>query len=225
MSKMRRGLAVSLCMLIAIASTITLTARAVSPATNFTDVPTDSWYAEPVAWAVALNITSGTSTTTFSPDDTCTNAQVLTFLWRANRCPDPRISNPFQDVSEGDYYYEAALWAYDCGMTIGNIFSPNAPCSRSLAVSYLWKRAGSPDFLPAFHFTDVSASSNYAQAVSWAIDMDITNGTSVSTFSPDDICTRAQIMTFIYRYMTGGNLLDFDNGNDTMDSNGLSIKS
>lgn len=166
---------------------------------SFTDVTPGSWYAEPVKWAVAQGITTGTSQTTFSPDETCTNAQVLTFIWRACRSPEPSISNPFKDVSKSDYYYKAALWASESKMVEGDYFQPKKPCSRSLAVTYLWKEAGSPISLSSENFTDVSSNSAYAQAVIWAIEAGITNGTSDLTFSPEVACSRAQIITFLYR--------------------------
>lgn len=166
-------------------------------ATGFSDVPIGSWYANPVTWAINRGITNGTSSSTFSPEDTCTNAQVLTFLWRACGSIDPTITNPFRDISESDYFYKPALWAYEKDMVDGDYFRPNNPCSRSMAVTFLWKESGSPKTLPNLKFTDVSA--NDAQAVSWAVDMGITTGTSASTFSPESICNRAQIITFLYR--------------------------
>ena len=164
---------------------------------KFTDVSMGSWYAEPVTWAIEQGITSGTSATTFSPNETCTNAQVLTFIWRACGGPEPEGLNPFSDVKESNYYYKPALWAYERGIISGDDFQADKPCSRIMAVTYLWKEAGSPDALANINLTDVSHGDE--QAVSWAVDMGITAGTSDSTFSPETICTRAQIITFLYR--------------------------
>lgn len=165
---------------------------------DFTDVATSAYYADAVTWAVEKNITSGTSGTTFSPDTTCTTAQILTFLWRANGSPEPTLANPFQDVSDKDYFAKAALWAHETALVSGDTFDGSAPCTRSMTVTYLWKLAGSP-VSPGGGFTDVSTDAEYAQAVSWAVAQTITSGTSATTFSPDATCTRGQIVTFLYR--------------------------
>lgn len=170
-------------------------------ATGFKDVALSSYYANPVIWAVKNGITSGTSTTTFSPNVTCTNAQILTFLWRANGSPEPKISNPFSNLTQDKYYYKAALWAYSNNMISGNTFDADTPCTRSRTVTYLWKCAGKPNSSKNTVFTDVSSSSDYAKAVSWAVNEGITAGTSQTTFSPNLTCTRAQIVTFLYRYL------------------------
>ena len=166
---------------------------------TFIDVKPDAYYASAVNWAVEKNITSGTSQTTFSPDDTCTRAQILTFLWRAVGSPKSEGANPFTDVSSGHYYYDAAVWAYQKGMVSGGKFSATAPCTRASTVMYLWKNAGSPDVGTVSTFTDVPADADYAQAVSWAVQNGITSGTSDVTFSPDMTCTRGQIVTFLNR--------------------------
>ncbi len=166
---------------------------------SFIDVPKDSFYAEPVSWAVEAGITGGTTATTFSPQATCSNAQVITFLWRACGSPGPYFSNPFSDVSEDAYYYEAALWAYECGMADGAEFQPDKPCSRSMAMTYLWKEAGMPKAVNTPKFSDVSNSADYSDAVAWGVEMGITGGTTDTTFSPQNTCTRAQIITFLYR--------------------------
>lgn len=174
-----------------------------SYAINFVDVPANSWYVEPVAWAIEQNITSGTSATTFSPDATCSKAQILTFLWRACGSPEPEMFNPFLDVSDTDYFCKPAIWAFENSMVEGEYFQPHVPCSRSMAVTYLWKQAGWPIGSATTNFTDVPTSADYVQAVSWALDMGITSGTSASTFSPDSTCTRSQIITFLYRSLAG----------------------
>ena len=165
---------------------------------GFTDVKTGDFFAEPVKWAVEKGITEGTSETTFSPAADCYTAQILSFLWRANGSPKPTGSNPFTDVKSSDFYADAAIWAYEKGMVSGTTFGGNTLCTRSMAVMYMWKAAGSPS-AKAASFADVSAGADYAQAVAWAVEQEITSGTSATTFSPDDICTRGQIVTFLYR--------------------------
>ena len=167
--------------------------------TGFLDVAADAWYAAPVQWAVDKGITAGTSATTFSPDNTCTRAQILTFLWRAVGSPKMSGANPFSDVMPADYYYDAAIWASQMGMVSGNRFEGGTPCTRSATVVYLWKNAGSPFASYNGNFTDVSAGSDYAQAVAWAVNNGVTSGTSATTFSPDTTCTRGQIVTFLMR--------------------------
>lgn len=181
---------------------------------SFLDVPFNSWYAEPVAWAVAQGITTGTSSSTFSPNDTCTNAQVITFIWRACGEPEPIIDNPFNDVSEDEYYYKAALWAYANEMVTDSSFQANKRCTRSMAVTYLWRVEGSPEVTSNFRFTDVSASADYAQAVAWAVESAITDGTGTSTFSPATTCTRAHIITFLYRDFVGSGSANLEPGLD-----------
>lgn len=165
---------------------------------GFTDVKTGDFFAEPVKWAVEKGITEGTSETTFSPTADCYTAQILSFLWRANGSPKPTGSNPFTDVKSSDFYADAAIWAYEKGMVSGTTFGGNTLCTRSMAVMYMWKAAGSPS-AKAASFADVPAGADYAQAVAWAVEQEITSGTSATTFSPDDICTRGQIVSFLYR--------------------------
>lgn len=171
------------------------------PSTGFTDVPESAFYATPVKWAVGKGITNGTSAYTFSPEQTCSKAQILTFIWRASGEPEPAIRNPFRDVSSSDYYYKAALWAYEQNMVAGSSFLGSTPCSRNIAVTYLWNMSGSPATPVSGQFSDVSSGAPYAQAVAWAVNSGITNGTGERTFSPSSICTRGQIMTFLYRCM------------------------
>lgn len=166
--------------------------------TMFADVATSAYYAQPVQWAVEKGITAGTSSTTFSPDATCTTAEILTFLWRSQGQPEPSIKNPFSDVTPGAYYYQAALWAYEKGLISGAAFRGDTPCTRSATVTYLWKLAGSPPSSYAA-FTDVPDTADCAQAVAWAVSKDITSGTSANTFSPEMVCSRSQIVTFLYR--------------------------
>ncbi len=166
---------------------------------GFTDVAPDSWYRDAVKWAIDRGITTGTSETTFSPDNTCTRAQILTFMWRAVGSPKVSSGNHFDDVKESDYYYDAARWAYEKGMVTGSKFEGDTPCTRSATVVYLWKNAGSP--YTSYHgtFADVTAGSDFASAVAWAVENGVTSGTSETTFSPDMTCTRGQIVTFLKR--------------------------
>ena len=168
----------------------------------FVDVPTGAYYYDAVAWAVENGVTNGTSATTFGPDVTCTRAQMVTFLWRAAGSPEPETTvNPFTDVSESAYYYEAVLWAVERGITNGTsatTFSPDATVTRGQTVTFLWRDTGSPA-AAGTAFTDVAVDAYYTAAVSWAANEGITSGTSATTFSPDNACTRAQIVTFLYR--------------------------
>ena len=166
---------------------------------GFNDVRANHFYAKPVLWAVEKRITSGTSATTFSPDSTCTTAQILTFLWRANGCPQPiSQTNEFTDVKEEDYFWKAASWAKEAGLISGSEFNGNTPCTRAATMMYMWKLAGSPTTYATSAFEDVPDIADYAQAVSWAVNEGITSGTSNTTFSPQDTCTRAQIVTFLW---------------------------
>ena len=170
---------------------------------SFVDVPADAYYADAVAWAVEEGITTGTSSTTFSPKTDCTRAQTVTFLWRAAGSPTPTTTeNPFSDVAEGTYYYDAVLWAVECGITTGTsetTFSPNATVSRAQTVTFLWRQAGSPVAEVKNPFTDVAADAYYADATTWAVECGITTGMTETTFGPDNNCTRAQIVTFLWR--------------------------
>ena len=169
----------------------------------FVDVPEGSYYEEAVNWAVEKGITTGTDATHFSPDGICTRAQAVTFLWRAAGSPEPKTNTmPFTDVNAGSYYYDAVLWAVENGITKGTsetMFSPDATCSRAQIVTFLWRSQKSPAAGTANPFTDVKASAYYADAVLWAVKEDVTKGTTNTTFSPDADCTRAQIVTFIWR--------------------------
>ena len=169
----------------------------------FVDVPESAYYYNAVQWAAENGITGGTDATHFSPDATCTRAQAVTFLWRAAGSPAPKSSTmPFTDVKAGSYYHDAVLWAVEEGITkgtSGTTFSPNATCSRGQIVTFLWRSLKSPTAGSANPFTDVTADAYYADAVLWAVKEGITNGTSSTMFSPNANCTRAQIVTFIWR--------------------------
>lgn len=176
-----------------------------SGATSFIDVPASDYCAPAVAWAVRRGITTGTGNGTFSPNASCTRGQILTFIWRAEGSPEPVGANPFSDIKASDYYYKAAIWAYESGMVSTRTFGANTPCTRSEAVTYLWQLAwqisGSPATAASTTaFTDVPTFGYASRAIPWAVERGITTGTSATTFSPDAICTRGQIMTFLYRF-------------------------
>ncbi len=180
------------------------TVTPVQPTTpSFIDVQAGAYYADAVAWAVDNGITNGTSANTFSPDASCTRAQMVTFLWRAAGSPIPSsTANPFNDVKSDQYYMSAVQWAVEKGITTGtsaNTFSPDATVSRGQTVTFLYRFAGSPEASGSSSFSDVPANQYYANAVKWAVDEGITNGTSANTFSPVNDCTRGQIVTFLYR--------------------------
>ena len=169
----------------------------------FVDVATGSYYEDAVDWAVENGITKGTDDTHFSPDGICTRAQAVTFLWRAAGSPEPETrAMPFTDVPVGSYYYDAVLWAVENGITEGTSntrFSPNATCTRAQIVAFLWRSEKSPAASSRNPFADVKSSAYYADAVLWAVKEDITKGTTNTTFSPNADCTRAQIVTFLWR--------------------------
>ena len=167
---------------------------------KFDDVDSSAYYADAVNRAVAMGITNGTSANTFSPNNTCTTANIITFLWRANGSPEPKTSNPFSDVGAGEYYAKAAAWAYENGMVSGGTFNGDSPCTRAATMKYLWILAGKPSVSGSNSFTDVANSADYAQAVLWAVQRGVTNGTTATTFAPDNTCTRGQIVTFLLRY-------------------------
>ena len=170
---------------------------------EFVDVATGSYYEDAVDWAVENGITKGTDDTHFSPDGICTRAQAVTFLWRAVGSPAPETSTmPFTDIPAGSYYYDAVLWAVENGITKGTgdtTFSPNMTCSRAQIVTFLWRSEKSPASGTVNPFADVKSTAYYADAVLWAVNQDITKGTTSTTFSPDADCTRAQIVTFLWR--------------------------
>ena len=169
----------------------------------FVDVATGSYYEDAVDWAVENGITKGTDDSHFSPDGICTRAQAVTFLWRAAGSPQPETrAMPFTDVPVGSYYYDAVLWAVENGITKGTsdtTFSPNMTCTRAQIVAFLWRSEKSPAAGTANPFADVKSTAYYADAVLWAVKENITKGTTSTTFSPNADCTRAQIVTFLWR--------------------------
>lgn len=179
------------------------------PGKKFTDMPAGgSWSHEAIDWAVANAITTGTSATTFRPNMACSRGQIVTFLWRAAGSPKASsAAHPFTDVTPGDYYYDAMLWAVEQGITSGSsatTFSPDRVCSRSEVVTFLWRANGKP--APEYEgnrFHDVEAGSFYEEAVNWAVSKAITTGTGEGTFAPKQSCTRAQVVTFLHRNEVG----------------------
>ena len=171
----------------------------------FLDVPAGAYYEDAVVWAVGKGITSGTNATTFDPNGTCTRAQAVTFLWRAAGSPTPKTKlMPFPDVPVGSYYWNAVLWAIEQGITEGTsylTFSPNDSCTRAQIVTFLWRAKGNPAVSGNAPFTDVAPDAYYAAAVTWAEKNCITGGIGNGLFGSNNTCTRAQIVTFLYRAM------------------------
>ena len=169
----------------------------------FVDVATGSYYEDAVDWAVENGITTGVSANRFDPNGVCTRAQAVTFLWRAAGSPKLKTRTmPFTDVPAGSYYYDAVLWAVENGIAKGTsdtTFSPNMTCTRAQIVAFLWRSEKSPAAGTANPFADVKSTAYYADAVLWAVKENITRGTTNTTFSPDADCTRAQIVTFLWR--------------------------
>ena len=173
--------------------------------TAFADVPADSYYAKAVAWAVKNGITNGKGNGLFGSNDPCTRGQIVTFLWRAAGSPEPKNAASFTDVPAGAYYAKAVAWAIENGITLGTTdttFSPDVACTRAQSVTFLYRALGKLASSKAA-FSDVPADSYYADAVAWAVENGVTNGTTDTTFSPNNGCTRAQIVTFLYRAYQG----------------------
>ena len=172
---------------------------------SFEDVLLGQYYYDAVAWAAKSKITAGVTATMFAPDKTCTRAEIVSFLWRAAGSPEPKsASSPFTDVDSSAYYYKAVMWAVEEGITAGTsetTFSPDKTCTRAEAMAFLHRSEGSPAASGVGSFTDVPADAYYTNAVAWAVKSEITAGTTETTFSPDKTCTRAEIVTFLYRDM------------------------
>ncbi len=170
----------------------------------FSDVKASDYYFEPVLWASSQGITSGISASRFGPGESCTRGQVVTFLWRAAGEPEPVSDrNPFSDVGESAFYYKAVLWAVENGITSGmsaTSFSPNSPCTRAQVVTFLHRSAGQPEAESGHNsFSDVKSDGFYYDAVLWAVENGITTGTGAGRFSPNQTCTRGQVVTFLHR--------------------------
>ncbi|MBE6932913.1 MAG: hypothetical protein E7464_06005 [Ruminococcaceae bacterium] len=183
---------------------VTVTGDEYIPENPFRDVEEGSFYYDAVLWAADAGITTGTGEGVFSPLRNCTRAQVVTFLWRAAGSPEPEnMALPFRDVDADGYYAKAVAWAVENGITTGtgngSTFSPDMDCTRAQVVTFLWRASGSPWPEGRPDFTDVPENSYYTQSVAWAVEREITLGTGGGKFSPDAVCTRAQIVTFLYR--------------------------
>ncbi len=173
--------------------------------TAFADVPMDAYFCDAVNWAAEKGITGGAGDGLFAPDKVCTRAQIVTFLWRAAGCPTPGgTENPFADLSSDAYYYDAVLWAVEKGITQGltaDTFGPQQAVTRGQSMTFLWRLDGATAADGENPFTDVPAGAYFADAVQWAVEEEITNGMTASSFAPGSGCTRGQIVTFLYRYL------------------------
>ena len=196
MKKRILALLLTACMALSLMGLPALATEADNP---FTDVGEDSPFLAGILYAVENGITKGTTPKTFSPYMLCTRAQIIAFLWRAWGSPEPADDNPFPDLEPEAYYYKAALWSYQMGLLDGTSFDAYAHCTRLEVVTYLWKLAGAAEAGESLPFADVSGDADAMNAVAWAVGAGVTNGTTETTFSPDKRCTRAQIVTFIYR--------------------------
>ena len=188
------------------ASKVTVSAEfAEIKAMDFVDVPSSAYYYDAVKWAAKESITGGIGGGLFGPDQPCTRAHIVTFLWRAAGSPEPKSTVSFADVPADSYYAKAVAWAVENGITLGTgdgTFSPDATCTRAQSVTFLYRALGTAPST-ANGFTDVATDAFYADAVAWAVENGVTNGTTDSTFSPDNGCTRAQIVTFLFRAYQG----------------------
>ena len=188
------------------ASKVTISAEFAEAETmDFVDVPSSAYYYDAVKWAAKKGITGGTGDGAFNPNGACTRAHIVTFLWRAAGSPAPKSTVSFADVPADSYYAKAVAWAVENGITLGTgdgTFSPNATCTRAQSVTFLYRALGTAP-TTVNGFTDVAADAFYADAVAWAVESGVTNGTTDSTFSPNNGCTRAQIVTFLYRAYQG----------------------
>ena len=177
----------------------------VTPAVQFSDVPQDAYYYEAVQWAIEKGVTTGTSETTFSPDEKCNLGQIVTFLWRAAGSPTVNTSPRIADVKTDDYYYMAAYWAQSHGM-FNTALYPNFSANRMTSVYFIWCAAGKPECKVRLRFDDTQQKKyeKFYESIAWAVENGVTNGTSETTFSPGKSCTRAQIVTFLYRAAMNG---------------------
>lgn len=181
-------------------------------ASKFTDVADTAYYANSVVWAVNKGITTGKTDTTFAPNEQCTKAQIITFLWRAFGSPEPEVekinaiiefpnNNPFTDLDGTEYYFKAAQWAFTQEIVLTDEFNGDQPCTRQYAMRYMYITAGRPEQTNYVQFSDLPNEPGLRSAIYWGVNNGITNGTTETTFSPETICTRAQIVTFLYRYL------------------------
>ena len=173
----------------------------------FEDVRQGKYYTIPVAWAYGRGVTNGKDATHFAPGDTCTRGQVVRFLWNAMGQPEPTLTEcPFEDVLEGKYYYEAVLWALETGVTAGKDdfhFAPNESCTRGQVVTFIWNAMGKPEpTITDCPFVDVKPGKYYYNAMLWALENGITAGLDETHFGPNQTCTRAQVVTFLYNALS-----------------------
>ena len=172
----------------------------------FDDVTANDYFYDAVKWAADKDITGGVSSSLFAPADGCTRAQIVTFLWRTAGSPEPKALNSFDDVPADAYYAKAVAWAVENGITVGTTattFSPDAICTRAHGVAFLYRAAKAAAPSGELVFIDVSANAYYADAVKWATEKGVTKGISDTLFGPNNTCTRAQIVTFLYRLYGG----------------------
>lgn len=190
------------------------TAWSPASAANFSDVKSSDWFSAAVGWAMANEVTSGKTPTTFAPNDPCKREEVMTFLWRANGSPMVNAESHFTDVRVTNYFFSPVMWAVENGITVGvsdTLFGAGQPCTRAMVVQFLWKNAGSPQTFATTKFSDVTTSDWYYKAVQWAIATGITAGTGNGKFSPNATCTRAQIVQFLYKYTNGATIKQPEN--------------
>ena len=170
---------------------------------QFVDIDASKYYYDAVKWAAANGVTDGIDDTHFDPNGITNRAQMVTFLWKVAGRPEPTLTEcPFTDVEAASYYYRAVLWAYENGITDGTTattFEPDKNVSRAQTVTFLWRYAGKPVLDYWMQMTDVASGKYYTEAVRWALAEKITDGTTATTFSPNDDCLRGQIVTFLYR--------------------------
>jgi hypothetical protein len=166
---------------------------------DFTDVKPGAYCYDAVKWAVSKGITAGTTATTFSPNQLCTRAQIITFLWRASGSPAPKGSGSVAGIGADAYYAKAVQWAAENNIIYPQTFLPSQPCTRFMAVEFIWKQVGMPQGSPSAGFTDVPDGTEFTLAVNWAVATGVTKGTSATEFSPFKTCTRGQIAAFLYR--------------------------
>ena len=166
------------------------------------DVEDDSYYIDPILWALDEGITTGVNDTHFDPYGDCVRGQVVVFLWRAMGEPGHTIENPFADVTEEDFFYDAVLWAYEKGITTGvssDYFNPYGQCNRAQVVTFLWRAMNKPESEAEVTFPDVPVGEFYFDAVAWAVEKGITTGLDDGTFGSLNVCNRTQVVTFLYR--------------------------
>ena len=170
---------------------------------TFDDVEPNAWYADAVAWAVKEGITTGVDENHFYPGNACTRSQVVTMIWRMHGSPEPASTrNPFLDVPKNAWYEKAVLWAFHAGITTGvdsTHFCPGEPCTRAQVVTFLWKGTGQPTPVGKNPFVDVPEGAYFEKAVAWAVNAGITTGVDAAHFCPNNVCNRAQVVTFLYR--------------------------